>query len=220
MILYWVTTEDHYEDWFVLAPSPEEATQYLMQRVIAVQPEIIITLGEPASRSFIPAISMDKMHGIPHKIWIEPLNRHATLIPCYHPAAGLHLTSMMKYIREDFENVGRYLKGEVDVWKENNSGVYCIDDQNFGVGSSNLIGVDTEWANDNVWCMQYSTVRDTGYIVWKNNSCNFKRWMEDSVLIAHNWKYDLDKLWALDIYPNEIYDTMIMAYHLQEKSQF
>jgi hypothetical protein len=28
MILYWVTTEDHYEDWFVLAPSPEEATQY------------------------------------------------------------------------------------------------------------------------------------------------------------------------------------------------
>ena len=28
MILYWVTTEDHFEDWFVLAPSPEEATQY------------------------------------------------------------------------------------------------------------------------------------------------------------------------------------------------
>jgi len=28
MILYWVTTEDHDEDWFVLAPSPEEATQY------------------------------------------------------------------------------------------------------------------------------------------------------------------------------------------------
>ena len=28
MILYWVTTEDHYEDWFVLAPSPVEATQY------------------------------------------------------------------------------------------------------------------------------------------------------------------------------------------------
>jgi len=28
MILYWVTTDDQYEDWFVLAPSPEEATQY------------------------------------------------------------------------------------------------------------------------------------------------------------------------------------------------
>ena len=28
MILYWVTTDDHDEDWFVLAPSPEEATQY------------------------------------------------------------------------------------------------------------------------------------------------------------------------------------------------
>ncbi len=28
MILYWVTTEDHFEDWFVLAASPEEATQY------------------------------------------------------------------------------------------------------------------------------------------------------------------------------------------------
>ena len=24
MILYWVTTEDHYEDWFVVAPSPDE----------------------------------------------------------------------------------------------------------------------------------------------------------------------------------------------------
>ena len=28
MILYWVTTEDHYEDWFVFAASPEEATRY------------------------------------------------------------------------------------------------------------------------------------------------------------------------------------------------
>jgi len=28
MILYWVTTEDHDEDWFVLAASPVEATQY------------------------------------------------------------------------------------------------------------------------------------------------------------------------------------------------
>ncbi len=28
MILYWVTTEDHDEDWFVLAPSSKDATQY------------------------------------------------------------------------------------------------------------------------------------------------------------------------------------------------
>jgi hypothetical protein len=28
MKLYWVTTEDHDEDWFVVAPSPTEASQY------------------------------------------------------------------------------------------------------------------------------------------------------------------------------------------------
>jgi hypothetical protein len=28
MKLYWVTTEDHDEDWFIVASSPQEATQY------------------------------------------------------------------------------------------------------------------------------------------------------------------------------------------------
>ena len=28
MKLYWVTTEDHDEDWFIVAPSPTEASQY------------------------------------------------------------------------------------------------------------------------------------------------------------------------------------------------
>ena len=28
MKLYWVTTEDHDEDWFIVASSPEEASKY------------------------------------------------------------------------------------------------------------------------------------------------------------------------------------------------
>jgi hypothetical protein len=28
MKLYWVSTEDHDEDWFIIAPSPKEASQY------------------------------------------------------------------------------------------------------------------------------------------------------------------------------------------------
>jgi len=92
-------------------PLPEEmkvCTPYLKAQLKIIEPKIIITLGRFAMNYFFPEESISRIHGQVRKIiWQElPL----TIIPVYHPSAGLRNGAMLKSLQDDFLNIGKLLK--------------------------------------------------------------------------------------------------------------
>lgn len=92
-------------------PLPEEikvCTPYLKAQLKIIKPKIIITLGKFAMNYFFPGESISKIRGQVRKIiWQElPL----TIIPVYHPSAGLRNGAMLKSLQEDFLSIGKFIK--------------------------------------------------------------------------------------------------------------
>jgi DNA polymerase len=92
-------------------PLPQEmkvCTPYLKAQLKIIKPKLIITLGRFAMNYFFPEESISRIRGQVRKIiWQElPL----TIIPVYHPSAGLRNGAMLKSLQEDFLSIGQYLQ--------------------------------------------------------------------------------------------------------------
>lgn len=75
-------------------------------------PRFIGTVGKIATQWFIEDARMDKMHGFGYKLG------PTLLMPLYHPAYGLHNTSMMRWIMEDWTRFGKMVRGDASVmWR-------------------------------------------------------------------------------------------------------
>jgi len=91
-------------------PTPEEikvCVPYLKAQLKIIKPKIIITLGRFAMNYFFPEESIGRIRGqVRQIVWQElPL----TIIPVYHPSAGLRNGAMLKSLQEDFLSIGNYL---------------------------------------------------------------------------------------------------------------
>jgi len=92
-------------------PLPVEikvCTPYLKAQLKIIKPKLIITLGRFAMNYFFPEESISKVHGQVRKIIWQELS--LTIIPVYHPSAGLRNGTMLKSLQEDFLNIGKLLK--------------------------------------------------------------------------------------------------------------
>lgn len=92
-------------------PAPEEikvCVPYLKAQLKIIRPKIVITLGRFAMNYFFPGESISRSHGQIRSIIWQDLS--LTIIPVYHPSAGLRNGSMLKTLQEDFINIGKYLK--------------------------------------------------------------------------------------------------------------
>lgn len=92
-------------------PAPEEikvCVPYLKAQLKIIKPKIVITLGRFAMNYFFPEESISRNHGqIRSIVWQDlPL----TIIPVYHPSAGLRNGSMLKSLQTDFLAIGNFLK--------------------------------------------------------------------------------------------------------------
>jgi len=92
-------------------PLPQEmkvCTPYLKAQLKIIKPKLIITLGRFAMNYFFPEESISRIRGqVRNIIWQElPL----TIIPVYHPSAGLRNGAMLKSLQEDFLSIGQYLQ--------------------------------------------------------------------------------------------------------------
>ena len=79
----------------------ENCTPYLIQQVELVQPRVICTLGNFATKLLRgdPA-GITRVHGRPE---VHVIGMHTTrLYPIYHPAAALYTPRTMETLREDF----------------------------------------------------------------------------------------------------------------------
>ena len=90
----------------------ECAPRWLDVEISMVRPQIIVALGRYSARYLLnnPDFQMERDHGIPK---VRILNDIPTVVlPVYHPAAGLHQPAMLRWVYEDFEVLGKLIKGQ------------------------------------------------------------------------------------------------------------
>lgn len=182
----------------------------------------IVTLGRLAARWFIPDADMDRYHGIPIETdW-------GIVIPCYHPAAGLHDSTNMSLILSDFEAVKMYLRGGLKPRSPNGSShltmYYRITNPDSVPPGPGLMGVDTETVNGRTWSIQASINPHTGVFIRNEDEHVVGRLAEvvqrkDVTVILHNAMFDIPQLEEVGVYPHNYVDTMVMAYLLQTEPQ-
>ncbi|MDP6704399.1 MAG: uracil-DNA glycosylase [archaeon] len=95
----------------------EEHTPYLIEQIMAIQPKVIVTLGNFATKFVLAGFDSNKMkeiegiakvRGTPVKISLG--NSKFTVIPIYHPAAILYRPAWREQLEKDFQKIGQVLQ--------------------------------------------------------------------------------------------------------------
>ncbi len=103
-------------------PNPEEIrthTPFLIEQIKIIQPKILVTLGNYATKfvlaDFVPenmkSISgIMQLHGVPMQKTIDGLS--FTVVPLYHPAAVIYRREWYKDLENDFLKLREILKNK------------------------------------------------------------------------------------------------------------
>jgi DNA polymerase len=82
----------------------EECTPFLMKRIELIEPKVICTLGNYATKLLTGSPrGITKVHGDPQRR--EIAGRMVTLYPLFHPAAALRSTSVLELLRADIHRL-------------------------------------------------------------------------------------------------------------------
>lgn len=158
--------------------------------------------------------------------------------PATHPAAGLHASSKMADIHQDFVALAELMSGALKPRDPNVSTVYTNKfilntakgvEGVFASSNSKIMGLDTEGTAQKPHCLTFSLDHGIGYFIAardKEAIAAFKRCMltfitNGGILVIHNVLWDLDVMRAMDIeLPDGSYlDSMMMAYLLGREPQ-
>lgn len=220
----------------------DECSKVLEVEIAQVNPKYIATLGAISTRHFLgDSVTLNRVHGIPiHK-------DGRIILPCYHPAAGLHNTTAMTDILLDFEVLGRLVRGKARIGSLYDPYPNCdyrLSESTSQLESylrgANLLAVDSEsvkdiratdtplsrpWYGKTVpWCLSVSTQPGTGLVVMARDKELIEvlgRKMGDPKVLTliHNSMYDLIILREIGIMPANFKDTMVAAYLTQSLPQ-
>ncbi len=83
-------------------PLPDEiqaCNAYLDRQIAAIKPQVIVTLGRYSMAKFFGSEKISSIHGRARSV------NGYLCIAMYHPAAGLHQSSLKDTIREDFKKI-------------------------------------------------------------------------------------------------------------------
>ena len=101
-------------------PTKEEIarhTPYLVRQIKTIQPEVIVTLGNFATKFALAGFSVEGMekidgitqlHGKMHEVTVDGVKMR--IIPSYHPAAMLYKPQLREVIEQDFKNMSPFLE--------------------------------------------------------------------------------------------------------------
>ncbi len=185
-----------------------------------VQPQIIVAMGAFAIRAVLgdQADTVEHLHG-------RPIEKDGHIIlPCYHPAAGLHDTATLRFLYDDFQVLRGLLNGKTvadyAVRDEYPNPDYRVlgDDGRLDslineVREAGQVALDVETVDQDskLWSVQASTQPGTGWFIPAGKmglkSFDCVSWGADVVI--HNYLHDIR---FLEIDDNGFVDTMVMAY--------
>ena len=226
-------------------PSEDDIARWgpiLVEEIRAVQPKLIVAVGQVASRFFVGnSLDLWTCHGILHKPGeLDPSiayrSNGAIVLPVFHPASGLHEESNRPLIAWDYQQVAKAIHLALDgLPDELASDCYDLglisdkayyydhlsaDASELGIGK--IIAIDTEGTTEEPWSIQVSTKPGLAYCC-RVASPNFTAFIsslqdeinrKDPVVVMHNAMYDLGtcRAMGLDLSSVTIEDTMISSY--------
>ncbi len=97
-------------------PLPEEmeaCRPFLDEQIKTIDPRMIVTLGRFSMNKFLPGEYISRIHG--QARFINLADKKRIIIPMYHPAAALRNGKIMKEIKEDFQEIKKFLFGEPEI---------------------------------------------------------------------------------------------------------
>lgn len=216
----------------------EECSKVLEVEIEQVNPKYIATLGAISTRYFLgDNVTLDRCHGIPvHK-------DGRVILPMYHPAAGLHNSTMMTNIIYDFEALGRLVRGKARIGSLEDKYPNCEyalakSERQLKeyLSRSNVVAIDSESVKDtrvkgNVldkpwfgkvvpWCFSVSSQEGTGLVIMVQDEGLIRILGEklvdaNTLTLIHNSMYDLPIMQEVGITPVNFRDTMVAAYLTQ-----
>lgn len=212
------------------------------------EPSVIVLMGATACSlvglSGGDPVELDKEHGIPR--WVElagnegaPLPWDGWVVPMFHPASGLHDTSQMTPIMEDFTRLGKWLRGSwtapVDDGVRDYKLVESVEelDEDMSQGGYRFLPVDTE--DDSYgepWSLQYSVKPGHGRMIRADRKDLLDEFLyhlhwEREGLLLHFANHDINALERMykkigvewDVAGRPYRDTMQEAFHLRTLPQ-
>lgn len=197
---------------------------YLLEEIEKNKPQYIVPLGAFAAKYFLGPVDMHTVHGLQ----FHSNTFNCEIIPCFHPAAGLHSNDSIPQIVYDFDQVRLALMGELpprplDQYKEP---IYAelltageVRQSLEGSGAL-FMGLDTEGYRGNPWGLSYAIGDGVAYVIRVASQAalrEFAKWVKahpECMVIVHNALYDLPILRELGVELNNFEDTMVYAYGL------
>ena len=209
-------------------PTKEEIKffeQHLLNEIATTDPEYIAPLGIFATQYFLPWADLHTVHGLPFKSSRFP---GRTILPTYHPAAGLHSTDSQPLIVYDFQQLRLAILGTlperpVDTFDKP---AYIELMTRMDVFQSLegcdrlLMGQDTEGYRGSPWGLSYSIDEGVAYVIriqYKEALAAFDEWLQvhpEVTVILHNAMHDLPILREMGVRVPKFEDTMVYAYCL------
>lgn len=210
----------------------DEGREELNGELKRVQPEVIGTLGRISTRVFLGDVDMEVVHGLPHG------HPPFTIVPTYHPAAGLHNIAIQPKLQWDFQQLANVIKHPEKEWKgpsdQYPDPLYQEwDDSELHTGDEfmpfgNYIAIDTEGTGD--WCWGLSWCVDPGKaVVIRSSSKKLLKGMAEILaeqkisVVLHNSLHDIPVLrrMGIDLIARKIpfVDSMILAYQMVVEPQ-
>jgi len=82
----------------------EACRGYLERQIVAINPDVIVTLGRYSMAHFINNGKISSIHG--RSYWFNG----RMIVPMYHPAAALHQPSLRSVVKQDFSKLPSLIK--------------------------------------------------------------------------------------------------------------
>lgn len=218
-------------------PTPAQisacSSYWLPDEIATTSPSLIILLGSTAC-SLIPDIELDKQHGLPF-YFDQPSPYFAGwkgwILPSYHPAAGLHQTSLMIQLMDDFARCGKWMRGNYEPPVDQIPTDYALIntvaelEHDFAGGSEyQYLPIDTESDGQVPWSLQYSLRPGHGRMVMMSNLpviSRFTSLMDGYGVMLHHSIADIAPLESigLSMTGRPLRDTLQELYHIGNQPQ-
>ena len=209
--------------------------QFLSAAIAAVQPTVIITLGAPALRWFLPTAKLEQCHGQPQSV---DFLDNVIVVPVHHPAAAApgRNPKLVPVMYDDWRKLGQLLAGR----RPRGLGDYQLVSGYFinrfltelydVRGSDMVFAFDLE-TTDPMWkdTFQAHHARPIGFSVSVREAEAFyttdspeciRPWLESTQItkVCHNAKFETTVLAEIQIKLRNVHDTKLMAAVLRKPS--
>ena len=186
-----------------------------------VRPAYILTLGAWSTRALLgDGVQMEWAHGLPFRCSL------GTVIPVYHPAAGIHSSDRLQYTNFDLKYAGKVIAAGRDGPPSAPLPMkrYRVLTRDAVLPKADVF-IDTEGSSEHPYCLTLSTAPNEAYLIRADDGDTlraFEFWLSvhKPVVWLHNALHDLRVLRAmgLDLFAIgcHVSDTMAAAHVLQD----